>query len=631
MADSKTWDETWTGLSKQYEKEIAERDRYNHEKFVRVGDFGKELPPGWSSDGLGLSSGPSSSGDFAVATEGYEAVAGIFPSGIFTNLLSDRMNGVLRSPLLPKDKKFISLQVVGGKLGAQRTIVDNCVIGEDHQILDAPELKWITLPTKSDQQLPLYIELNTKTDNPRLPERPEKFKNITDADLVSPRSYFGITRAYLHDDKVTPKAELGHMKRLLDSPAPSTSIALAQQFQKAVSDVLTAWQEDRATEQDIVWLDWLLREQVISNSRNLTPALHHLTDQYRTAEAALDSPEVVYSMGDFDPGRDNPIFTGGQAHSPGSPAPRHFLTLMPAELRQVGTEQSGRRELAEAIASPRNPLTARVMVNRVWHYVFGRGLVATTDNFGRYGEQPANQELLDYLAARFVEDGWSVKKLIRLMVTSDTFKQSSEPDPATLEKDPQNLQWGRYPVRRLDAESIRDSILAVSGRLDTTLYGPSVEPHRIAPKEYRRLFQGPLDGNGRRSIYLKITRMEGPRFLELFDLPAPLQTRGNRDITNVPSQSLALLNDPFVLDQARVWAEHLVAKKDDAVDARLTSMFLRAFARPPSGEELERWRALTVGLAAQHQVDRTTLLSSVPVWKDVAHTFFNTKEFLYLK
>ena len=166
MADGKNWSETWTGLAKQYEKEIAERDLYNHEKFVRIGDFGKELPPGWSADGLGLRAGPSSSGDFAVATEGYQAVAGIFPSGLFTNLLSDRMNGVLRSPLLPKDKKFISLQVLGGKIGAQRTIVDDCVIGEDHQILDAPDLKWITIPTKSDQQLPVYVELNTKSDNP---------------------------------------------------------------------------------------------------------------------------------------------------------------------------------------------------------------------------------------------------------------------------------------------------------------------------------------------------------------------------------------------------------------------------------------------------------------------------------
>jgi len=304
---------------------------------------------------------------------------------------------------------------------------------------------------------------------------------------------------------------------------------------------------------------------------------------------------------------------------------------MPAELRQVGTEQSGRRELAEAIASARNPLTARVMVNRVWHYVFGRGLVSTTDNFGRYGEQPTNQELLDFLAARFIEDGWSVKKLIRLMVTSETFKQSSEPGRGKQEADPQNLKWGHYPVRRLDAESVRDYILAVSGRLDTTLYGPSIEPHRGEPKEYRRLFQGPLDGNGRRSIYLKITRMEGPRFLELFDLPPPLQTRGNRDITNVPSQSLALLNDPFVLDQARVWAERLVARKDDAVDARLNSMFLRAFGRPPSSEELDRWRSLAVRLAAQHRVETPDLMASVTVWQDIAHTFFNTKEFLYLK
>ena len=385
------------------------------------------------------------------------------------------MNGVVRSPLLPKNKKFISLQVLGGKLGAQRTIVDDCVIGEEHQILDAPDLKWLTIPTKSEQQLPVYVELDTKSDNPRLPERPEKFKNLTDAALASPRSYFGITRVYLHDEKITPKAELGHMRRLLEGTPPADSMELARQFHKAVGDVITAWREDRASNEDIVWLDWLLREQVISNSRNLTPALHALTDQYRTAEAGLDTPEVIYSMGDYDPGRDHPIFTGGEAHNPGRPAPRHFLTLMPADLRQVGTEMSGRRSLAEAIASAQNPLTARVMVNRVWHYVFGRGIVATTDNFGRYGEQPTNQELLDFLAARFVADGWSVKKLIRLMVTSETFKQSSESDPATSKEDPQNLNWGRYPVRRLDAESLRDNILAASGRLDRTLYGPSVE------------------------------------------------------------------------------------------------------------------------------------------------------------
>ncbi len=641
----------WADVAKQYDKEATERDQYNHEKFVEAGDFGKELPPGWSTDGLGLRAGHSASGDFAVATGEYLAVAGIFPSGLFTNLLSDRMNGVLRSPLLPKSKKYISMRILGGNVAAQRTIVDHCVIGEQHEIIDNADLKWVTMPTKGDQQLPIYLELNTKADNPRLPERPGKFPNVTDADLVSPRSYFGVTRAYFHDEKVTPKADLSHMKRYVaiidntkqarsggaDTPvgalppggdlAPNIAAGLTQHFQNTVQDALRAWRDGRASDDDVVWLDWLLREQIVANSRNLTPALRALTDQYRAAEAGLEDPAVIYSMGDFDRGSDNPIFNGGQALNLGRPAPRHFLTLMPPELRQVGTEQSGRRELAEAMASARNPLTARLMVNRIWHYVFGRGLAATTDNFGRYGERPTHPELLDYLAARFVEEGWSVKKLIRLLVTSETFQQSSEPNEA----DSQNLNWSHYPVRRLDAEAVRDNILAVSGRLDQTLYGPSVSPHRGEAKEYRRLFQGPLDGNGRRSIYLKVTRMEGPRFLELFDLPPPLQTRGNRDVTNVPSQSLALLNDPFVLDQASVWAERLVARKDDAIDARLTSMFLQALARPPAPEELERWRSLTSSLAAGQGVATAEILLSKTVWKDVAHTFFNTKEFLYLK
>ena len=244
------------------------------------------------------------------------------------------------------------------------------------------------------------------------------------------------------------------------------------------------------------------------------------------------------------------------------------------------------------------------MVNRLWHHVFGRGLVATTDNFGRYGEAPTHPDLLDYLASRFMDEGWSMKKLIRLMVLSDTFRQSSQAQPRSAEADPQNQLWHRYPVRRLEAEAVRDSILAVSGSLNPKLFGESVQPHRVEPKPYRRLFQGPLDGEGRRSIYLKITRMEGPRFLETFDFPPPLQTRGNRDVTNVPSQSLALLNDPFVLGQARSWAEKLVAHGDDAVDARLSRMFQAALGRPASAEELNRLRSLAESLARQHSIKR---------------------------
>ncbi|MEJ7608278.1 MAG: DUF1553 domain-containing protein, partial [Bryobacteraceae bacterium] len=404
---------------------------------------------------------------------------------------------------------------------------------------------------------------------------------------------------------------------------------LARRFEAIVQATLQAWSNGRASDQDTVWIDWLIRQGAITNSRNLTPALRSLTDRYRELEASLREPSVTYSMGDFDRGWDSPILIGGAASNPGPTAPRHFLTLMPASLRAVRTEQSGRRELAEAIASPQNPLTTRVQVNRIWHHVFGRGIVATTDNFGRYGEAPTHPELLDYLANRFVDDGWSAKKLIRLLVTSQTFKQGSQGSPAATAADPQNLLWSRYPIRRLDAESVRDTILAVSGRLDRTLYGPSIDPHRGEPKAHRRLFQGPLDGNGRRSIYLKVTRMDGPRFLELFDFPQPMQTRGNRDVTNVPSQALAMLNDPFVIDQARLWADRLVARKDDALNVRLAEMFEEALGRPPSNEEIERWRTFALALAGKDSTPADRILGSKNVWKNVAHGLFSMKELLY--
>jgi hypothetical protein len=623
--------ESWAKLTAEFQKEAAEREKFNKEKFVVFADFRANTPSGWSADGWGFRTGRAADGAFAVATEGGDAVAGIYTAGIFTNLLSDRLNGVLRSPLLPRDKKFLTMQMAGGKLGAFRLIMDDCVIGEDHQLLKNPQLKWIRTTSKNDQPLPTYLEISTKADNPRLPERPEKFNDVTEEQLASPRSFWGVSRILLNDEAVEPKAELHHLDRLLKAQAPQNVTELASRVQTAVQNAILAWSEDRATAGDIVWLNWLIETELVTNSRNVTPKLRSLTDEYRNAEASINKPAVVYSMADVDPGQDYPILIGGQATAPGRPAPRHFLSVMPESLRKVNLEQSGRLEMAEAMASKDNPLTSRVMVNRLWHHVFGRGLVATTDNFGRYGEAPTHPELLDYLASRFIEDGWSMKKMIRLMVTSETFQQSSQGDKRANEADPQNRLWHRYPIRRLEGEAVRDAILATSGVLNEKLYGPSIPPHREEAKPYRRLYQGPLDGEGRRSIYLKVTRMEGTRFLETFDFPQPMQTRGNRDVTNVPSQALAMLNDPFVTDQSKVWAERLTARKDDAVDARLAAMFESALGRPPSQDELARMRALVNDFSQRQGVAGASILASVSVWKDVAHTFFNMKEFIYLR
>ena len=182
----------------------------------------------------------------------------------------------------------------------------------------------------------------------------------------------------------------------------------------------------------------------------------------------------------------------------------------------------------------------------------------------------------------------------------------------------------------MEAEAIRDSILAASGRLDPKLFGMSVQPFR--EKEYvdRRLFPGPLDGNGRRSIYIKNNLMEGPKFLEAFNFPGGKVTQGRRDITNVPAQALALLNDPFVLQQADLWAAKLIPQPHNSSDERIAAMFQTSLSRPPTDEERQRFEAMVSELAALHQVPIADAMKSQPIWKDIAHGMFNLKEFIYI-
>ena len=171
----------------------------------------------------------------------------------------------------------------------------------------------------------------------------------------------------------------------------------------------------------------------------------------------------------------------------------------------------------------------------------------------------------------------------------------------------------------------------MSGRLDTALYGPTTNPPRANEDGQKRLFSGPLDGNGRRSIYTRITIMEPPRFLSLFNQPKPKIPTGRRDSTNTPSQSLALLNDPFVISQASFWAGQLIPRENDSIDKRIEMMFQRAYARAPEEKERGRWHQAVEELAMLHGVEQGDLLGSQQVWQEIAHAFFNTKEFIYLR
>ena len=350
---------------------------------------------------------------------------------------------------------------------------------------------------------------------------------------------------------------------------------------------------------------------------------------YREAEKLLLDPQTANGMREVDVPLDFPLQIRGDYDRLSDRVPRGYLELF--HLPPTAERSSGRRELANFVASSADPLTARVYVNRVWHWIYGAGLVATTDDFGHLGERPSNPELLDYLTTWFTDNGWSTRKLIRLMVTSNTFRQSGQQDPAAARIDPQNRLLHHYALRRLEAESIRDAILAASGRLDLRLYGPPVNPYRLHEDLYKRLFTGPLDGDGRRSIYTLVSIMEPPKFLAAFNQPAPKLPTGRRDVTNVPAQSLALLNDPFVIGQAEHWAGSLVATTNANVDQRLGDMFQTALGRRPTADELSRWNALVNTLAADHAVPADRILADAAVWKDVAHTLFNTKEFIYIR
>ena len=182
----------------------------------------------------------------------------------------------------------------------------------------------------------------------------------------------------------------------------------------------------------------------------------------------------------------------------------------------------------------------------------------------------------------------------------------------------------------MEAESVRDTILAASGALNSTLYGPSIQPFR--DKEYadRRLFPGPLDGNGRRSIYIKNNLMEGPKFLGTFNFPGGKVVQGRRDVTNVPAQALALLNDPFVLQQAGVWSQNVLKQTGDSIPTRVEAMFRSSLGRSPDAEELARFEQAVRHLADLYQVPADNVMSNGEIWKDIAHSIFNLNEMIYI-
>ena len=344
-----------------------------------------------------------------------------------------------------------------------------------------------------------------------------------------------------------------------------------------------------------------------------------------------DSTEFISSITDGF-GKNSPVFIRGNHNELSKEkVPRSFLSALSTGKFNLNVSGSGRLALAEAITNKDNPLTYRVFVNRVWHHLFGKGIVETVDNFGLQGKLPTHPELLDYLALSFVKEGYSMKKLIRQIVLSETFKRTTKGKESSVKKDPLNHYLSFYPLRRLEAESLRDAILSVSGNLDSTLFGKSVPVHITSFMNGRGKpgRSGPMDGEGRRSIYVEMRRNFLDPFMSAFDRPIPFTTFGKRTVTNVPAQALILMNDPFIHNQAAVMVKKMNETGISGFTARIQWIYQRAFSRNPSEEEIISARSFYESLKKKHQGKDKKLLDEM-IWKDFIHTHFNLKEFIYL-
>jgi hypothetical protein len=333
------------------------------------------------------------------------------------------------------------------------------------------------------------------------------------------------------------------------------------------------------------------------------------------------------------PGEDEELLIRGNSSTPHGRVPRRFLEALAGNIAPSYPRGSGRLELAGQMVDPAiNPYVTRVMANRVWHHLMGRGIVPTVDDFGVMGQPPSHPELLDHLATRFVTEGWSLKRLIRQVVTSRTYQMSSRPaDAATENADPDNVLLHRMNLRRLEGEAVRDAILAVSGRLDPKPEGAPVPVHLTAFMTGRgRPRSGPLDGAGRRTIYLSVRRNFLAPMMLAFDMPVPSVAVGRRNVSNVPAQPLILLNDPFVAEQARRWAERVLADAAATPENRIKTMYETALGRPPDRDEVERGVSFLKEQAATYGVAGDDWQKDPRPWTDLGHVMWNMKEFIFI-
>jgi hypothetical protein len=552
-------------------------------------DFNRDSYDGWFVTGDAFGDRPTRTNDLRLDRSGKTSRIGhLAPGMAHSGVVSDRLCGVLRSRTFTIENRYIHYRAAG-RGGVLNVVVDGFEKIRDPiyggltttvNIGDRP--RWITQDVGMWMGHAAYLEIADGTIQ----------------DFQGGTTRLHDANGYITVDEI----------RMSNHPVPTASSETVEIPSLDLDQVILA-----------------LRSAQDSRADRMTAAVA----EARSAEARIPDPNLALAIADGS-GVDERILIRGNHKSLGEVVPRRFLEVLGGTTSSSPDSGSGRLELARRVVDPKsNPLTPRVFVNRLWKHHCGEGLVKSTDDFGAMGRKPSHPELLDWLASELIRQGWSIKAIQRLIVTSSTYRMSSVPREDAERIDPENLYLHRMNVRRLEAEAIRDALLRVSGRLVETMYGPSVPTHLTSFMDGRGRpgRSGPLDGDGRRSIYLAARRnFLNPMFLA-FDTPVPFSTMGRRNVSNVPAQALTLMNDPMIIQQARRWAGRIAMEPGRIDRQRLDDLFVSAIGRQPTAEEV---RACLDFLGRPIQSGDRAESHAPPAWVDLCHVLINMKEFIFI-
>ncbi|MCC9607343.1 PSD1 and planctomycete cytochrome C domain-containing protein [Blastopirellula sp. JC732] len=613
----------------------------------QVIDFATATETQWRANGYAFGTGPQRIGQLELSAEG-------LPQGVRTAgaaVRDARWNQLARGDGVQPDQGRLSGWDQGGRTFRTPTfeLTDGRVyylvrgsglvfaVIDSHRMINGPlhgaslhsfnidpkeGPRWITQDLRDYQGHRIHLEFTPKDDQPL--EVLQVAEGAVTPTYAAP-STGSFVAAKLAGQPLTDEAlSAAFAASLLDAIGNAQQTAAAPLADWVVKNRALAFDHDRD-------LDVKLRQLAADHQAKQTELVSQIRFRSRMAPAMWDGS-----------GENERVMIRGATRNLGDEAQRGLPVALGGS-HEFDALGSGRLQMAQQMMSPDNPFASRVIVNRLWHHLTGRGIVASVDNFGVLGEEPTHPELLDYLSNEFIADGWSMKRMIRRIVLTQTYAMSSEPGGPEETLDPDNKLLHRMRIRRLTGEAIRDEVLAISGRLDRQMYGHSVPTYLTEFMQGRgRPASGPIDGNGRRSVYLSIRRNFLSPTMLAFDVPQPASTVGKRNQSNVPAQALILLNDPMIYAEAQRWGaavarqeaphwDSAVAHQEESREKRIEAMFVTALGRPPFDAEAAAVSAYFAERAEQMQLSPEAASAHPEIWGDVAHALFNVKDFIYLR